>query len=72
MVLGFAELAALRGARGETAFRRALERESWNPLALMGLGLAQVKQGELGAGTIQIENAVTHDPKQQPTSIISR
>jgi tetratricopeptide (TPR) repeat protein len=62
LVLGYAELAALRGARGEAAFRRALEEESWSPLALLGLGLAQIKRGDLGAGTTQIENAVTHDP----------
>ena len=62
MVLGYAELAALRGARGEAAFRRALQEESWNPLALLGLGLAQIKQGDLEAGTVQIENAVAHDP----------
>ena len=62
MVLGYAELAALRGARGEAAFRRALRDENWNPLALLGLGLAQIKQGGLDAGTVQIENAVAHDP----------
>ena len=62
LVLGYAELAALRGARGEAAFRRALQEESWNPLALLGLGLAQIKQGDLEAGTVQIENAVAHDP----------
>ena len=62
IVLGYAELAALRGARGEAAFRRALQEESRNPLALLGLGLAQIKQGDLGAGHRQIENAVAHDP----------
>jgi Flp pilus assembly protein TadD len=62
IVLGYAELAALRGARGEAAFRRALQDESWNPLALLGLGLAHIKQGDLAAGTVQVENAVTHDP----------
>jgi hypothetical protein len=62
IVLGYAELAALRGARGEAAFRRALQEESWNPLALLGLGLAEIKQGDLEAGTVQIENAVAHDP----------
>ena len=42
MVLGYAELAALRGARGEAAIRRALQDESWNPLELLGLGLASL------------------------------
>mgnify|MGYP001459904253 CR=1 FL=1 len=62
LVLGYTDLAALRGARAETAFRRALAVESGNPQALMGLGLALIRQGDLAAGTRQIENAVVHDP----------
>jgi tetratricopeptide (TPR) repeat protein len=62
IMLGFTELAALRGPRAEAAFRRALSLESWNPLALLGLGLARIKQGDLAAGAVQIENAVAHDP----------
>jgi tetratricopeptide (TPR) repeat protein len=62
IVLGYAELAALRGRRAEEAFRRALQQESWNPLALLGLGLAEIKQGRLADGTRQLENAAVHDP----------
>lgn len=62
IALGYAELAALRGRAAEEAFRRALAAESWNPLGLLGLGLAQIKQGDLEEGRRQIENAVAHDP----------
>lgn len=62
IALGFAELAALRGRRAEDAFRAAIEEESWNPLALLGLALARIKQGELTEGTRLIESAVAHDP----------
>ena len=62
IVQGFADLAALRGASAEAAFRRALRQESQNPLALLGLGLAQIKQGHLEQGRGQIEAAVALDP----------
>lgn len=62
VVQGFAELAALRARPAEAAFRRALDKESQNPLALLGLGLARIKQGDLEAGRTQLENAVAHDP----------
>ena len=62
IVQGYADLAALRGARAEQSFRRALAAESQNPLALLGLGLSQIKQGDLRAGREQIESAVVHDP----------
>jgi tetratricopeptide (TPR) repeat protein len=59
---GFAALAALRGADGEAAFRRALRQDSQNPTALLGLGIALIKQGELAAGTAQLQNAAAADP----------
>lgn len=62
IALGYAELAALRGGAAEAAFRAALAAESANPLALLGLGLARIKQGHLEEGRRQIENAVAHDP----------
>ena len=62
IVQGYAELAALAGGRAEAAFRRALAAESQNPLALLGLGLARIKQGQLATGREQIESAVVHDP----------
>ena len=63
MVLGFAELAALRGAQGEVAFRRALEEESWNPLAFDGIGSGADQARKSRGGDAQIENAVAHDPR---------
>jgi tetratricopeptide (TPR) repeat protein len=62
IVHGYAELAALAGVRAEAAFRRALAVESQNPLALLGLGLARIKQGQLETGREQIESAIVHDP----------
>ena len=59
---GFVALAGLRGATAEAAFRRALQRESQNPTALLGLGLALIKQGDVAAGTSQIQNATVADP----------
>jgi tetratricopeptide (TPR) repeat protein len=59
---GFAELAAFRGAAAESAFRRALAVESQNPTALLGLGLALIKQGDLAEGSRQIQTSVLHDP----------
>ena len=52
---------AARGARrgGVPAGAAGGELE---PAGALGLGLAQIKQGDLDAGTVQIENAVAHDP----------
>ncbi len=63
-VQGFADLAALRGAQAEAAFRRALRQESQNPLALLGLGLAQIKQGTSEPARGQIEAAVAPTREQ--------
>ena len=63
IVQGFALLATSSGAAAEQKFRQALKGESQNPLALQGLGLAQIRQGNLVAGTTQIELAVLHDPQ---------
>jgi tetratricopeptide (TPR) repeat protein len=62
IVQGFADLAALRGASAESAFQRALAQESQNPLALLGFGLAQIKQGRLAQGSGQIAAAAALDP----------
>ena len=72
MVLGYAELAALRGARGEAAFRRALQEESWNPLALLGLGLAQIKQGDLERRHRPDRERGRARPGQQPAAVVPR
>ena len=62
IALGYTELASYRAAPAEAAFRRALQQESQNPTALLGLGLALVKQGDLAAGTVQLQNAAVADP----------
>ncbi|MFL5336010.1 MAG: FecR domain-containing protein [Geminicoccaceae bacterium] len=59
---GFADLATYRAAAAEAAFRRALTQESQNPTALLGLGLAQIRQGDLAGGTVQLQNAAVADP----------
>ncbi|MFZ1429950.1 MAG: TonB-dependent receptor [Geminicoccaceae bacterium] len=62
IVLGYADLATYRASSAEAAFRRALERQSQDPAALLGLGLALIRQGDMRAGTVQLENAVVADP----------
>lgn len=62
VVQGFADLAGLRAGTAEAAFRRAIAAESQNPLALLGLGLALIRQGDVEEGRRQIENAAVHDP----------
>lgn len=62
VVLGYADLATYRASSAEAAFRRALERQSQDPTALLGLGLALIRQGDMRAGTVQLENAVVADP----------
>lgn len=62
IVRGYADLATYRAAEAEAAFRRALERQSQDPAALLGLGLALIKRGDVAAGTVQLQNAVAADP----------
>ena len=62
IVQGFADLATYRASAAEAAFRRALGAGSQNPTALLGLGLALIKKGDLAAGTAQLQNAVAADP----------
>lgn len=62
VVLGYADLATYRADSAAAAFRRALERQSQDPAALLGLGLALIRQGDMRAGTVQLENAVVADP----------
>ena len=72
MVLGYAELAALRGARGEAAFRRALQEESWNPLALLGLGLGPDQAGRSGGRHRPDRERGRARPGQQPAAVVPR
>ncbi|MGD9511218.1 MAG: FecR domain-containing protein, partial [Geminicoccaceae bacterium] len=59
---GYADLATYRATTAEEAFRRALAQDSQNPTALLGLGLAQIRRGDLAAGTMQLQNAAAADP----------
>jgi tetratricopeptide (TPR) repeat protein len=61
VVLGFAELAALRPNAASSAFQRAIASASADPLAHFGLGLAQIKNGQLAEGRAEIESAVALD-----------
>ena len=62
IMLGFAALANLDRRDALTAFERALERDSADPLARLGLGLARINRGELAAGRQELEIAAQLDP----------
>jgi tetratricopeptide (TPR) repeat protein len=62
-VLGFVELARVRTSQARAAFERAIVRESMNPLAHLGLGLAKIREGDLDAGRHEIETAAALDVK---------
>jgi tetratricopeptide (TPR) repeat protein len=60
-VLGFTDLARLRTSEAKAAFERAIGRESRNPLAYLGLGLAKIRGGDLHGGRHDIETAAALD-----------
>ena len=60
-VLGFTELARLRTSEAKSSFGRAIARESSNPLAYLGLGLAKIREGDLHGGRHDIETAAALD-----------
>jgi tetratricopeptide (TPR) repeat protein len=61
-VLGFAELSRYRSAEAAEYFRRAVKSDSGFALPLLGLGLAEIRQGDLEGGRILLEKAVLLDP----------
>jgi len=61
IVLGFVELARVRTSQARVAFERAIELESANPLAHLGLGLAKIREGDLRAGRHDLETAAALD-----------
>ena len=61
VVLGFAELARLRTSAAKASFGRAIELESSNPLARLGLGLAKIREGDLEEGRHDLETAAALD-----------
>ena len=60
-VLGFAELTRVRTSAAKASFERAIARESRNPLAHLGLGLAKIREGDLHDGRHDIETAAALD-----------
>ena len=60
-MLGFAELTRVRTSAAKASFERAIARESRNPLAHLGLGLAKIREGDLHGGRHDIETAAALD-----------
>jgi tetratricopeptide (TPR) repeat protein len=61
IVLGFAALSDNREDGAKTAFERAINLASDDPLAHLGLGLAKIKRGDLKEGGRELEAAVALD-----------
>ena len=61
-VLGFVHLAQIDIEAARADFEAAIERDSFNPLPRLGLGLAMIRDGKLVEGREQLEIAVALDP----------
>ncbi|NJD06717.1 MAG: tetratricopeptide repeat protein [Methylococcaceae bacterium] len=61
-LLGFAQLAEADTDAAAASFRRAIDLDSFDPLARFGLGLAKIRTGELTEGTEDLEIAGNLDP----------
>jgi len=61
LVSGFAALAEFRSGEARTAFERAIQLSSADPLAHLGLGLAEISDGQLEKGRGELELAVGLD-----------
>ena len=64
LVNGYAALAEYRDAEARSAFERAIELSPADPLAHLGLGLAQISGGQLESGRGELEVAVALDSSQ--------
>ena len=62
MVLGFAALTRIDIGQAKAAFERAIELDSAEPLARLGLGLGKIRGGHLEAGRRELEIAAALDP----------
>lgn len=62
IIKGFTELAENTIASAERAFTQAINLDSSDPMARLGLALAKIKQGQLDAGKCDLEIAVNLDP----------
>ncbi|MEE4113326.1 MAG: TonB-dependent receptor, partial [Desulfobacteraceae bacterium] len=61
-VLGFAHLAQIKTEKAKEAFAKAIAYDSAAPMARLGLGLAKIRDGQLGEGRGEIEIAACLDP----------
>jgi len=61
-VLGFVNLARIKVADAKAAFRTAIELDDRAPLPRLGLGLAEIRDGDLDKGGREIEIAALLDP----------
>jgi Tfp pilus assembly protein PilF len=61
-ILGFVHLAQMDVKAARTDFHSAIDRDSFNALPRLGLGLVMIRDGELVQGREQIEIAVCLDP----------
>lgn len=64
LVKGFTELAEYRDTEARASFQRAIELSPSDPLAHIGLGLAQISGGQLETGRGELEVAVALDSSQ--------
>ena len=61
-ILGFVHLANSKIEAASESFARAIDRDSFDALPRLGLGLALIREGKLLAGREQVEIAVALDP----------
>jgi Tfp pilus assembly protein PilF len=61
-VLGFVHLAQIDTKAARADFQAAIDRDSFEPLARLGIGLAVIRDGRLADGRAQLEIAVALDP----------
>ena len=62
-MLGYVHLAAIKSEVARTDFTTAIERDSFNPMPRLGLGLAMIRDGHLTQGREQLEISVALDPR---------
>jgi tetratricopeptide (TPR) repeat protein len=63
-ILGFVYLSRIDIEAARKSYEMAIERDSFNPLPRLGLGLALIRTGKLVKGREQLEIAVALDPTQ--------
>jgi Flp pilus assembly protein TadD len=61
-ILGFTYLAQIDIDQAKSAFKQAINLDSADPLAHLGLGLAKIRKGSITDGSHDLETAVSLDP----------